>query len=236
MQLFLLDLLHENLLLSSRVTRKLVEELPDVQSADNYRIIEAAATHSIRVQIFEELNLVAEDMLTQYTCISRKACSDRNVIVAESSQPKRRSLSEKLDDLHLELEEHKASTQRLLDLACKKYALSKDLRDVNQAFRSYWLTALAAIFLPMSLACSLLSMQVRVSQLHDLLCDFWSCFDHGVRSRGGRACHTFLYEFQVMVGSVEYVVQNLDREKHSPSGACLLLSFLHTAAKDEEYG
>jgi hypothetical protein len=171
MQLLLLDLLYVDLSLSSRVTRKLLEDLPGM--IDNHKIIEAATAHSIRVQIFEELSLVAEDMLTTFMYISKRACNNNNFMDADSSKSSRKSLSRSLEDLQLELEEHKVSSRRLIDLSNKRYALAKDVRDVNQAFRTYWLSALAAVFLPMSLACSLLSMQVRISQLHDVLYDFF---------------------------------------------------------------
>jgi hypothetical protein len=171
MQLFLLDLLHVNLSLSSLLTRQLLEESPDISRADTFKIVDAATTHSVRVQIFEEMILVAEDMLTVFSYISRRAINVE--IVEEKPSPAGRSLRQKLDDLHLELKEHKTTAHRLLDLSNKKYSLTKDLRDVNQAYRAYWLTALAAVFLPMSLACSLLSMQVRITQLHALLYDFF---------------------------------------------------------------
>src|ERR1700761_39168 len=123
MQLLLLDLLYVELSLSSRVTRKLLEDLPGM--IDNHKIIEAATAHSIRVRIFEELSLVAEDMLTTFMYISKQACKNNNFMDADSSKSGRKSLSRSLEDLQLELEEHKVSSRRLIDLSNKRYALAK---------------------------------------------------------------------------------------------------------------
>jgi hypothetical protein len=65
---------------------------------------------------------------------------------------------------------------RILERDEKQFAWSQSVRSFHESEGVKRLTVLAAIFLPLSLTCSILSMQTRFADLHYLLYDFLGVF------------------------------------------------------------
>jgi hypothetical protein len=112
-------------------------------------------------------------MLATFEYISSRIGNQQSSTASNPIDCDGNSLPERIQDLRMEITQCVTSVHRLLKLAYSKYQLLKELREVTQSYRSYWLTTLAAIFLPLSLATSILSMQTRVAELHSLLFDFF---------------------------------------------------------------
>jgi hypothetical protein len=104
---------------------------------------------------------------------SRSSGSDHDVqSESDSSEYGYAELPDIIDDFRLNREQHIVCANRLVELQGKKFLLAKEMRELDQTQRNYWLTALAAGFAPISLATGFLSMQTRIIHIGPVAYDF----------------------------------------------------------------
>jgi hypothetical protein len=144
---------------------------------DYWRATKGAARHAINFPKHEQNLNIVEDMTATLDFISGRLRRSEAFIHHEQSEQQillsHGILADSIEDLRSELSQTSVWAHRLVDREKRTYELTKEFREVDQSFRTYWLTTLAAIFLPLSLATSVLSMQTRLAQLHFLLYDFF---------------------------------------------------------------
>jgi hypothetical protein len=97
----------------------------------------------------------------------RRSDSDSSTIGDDYAE-----LPDVVDDVRLNMEQHIVCANRLIELQGKKFLLAKEMRELDQTQRNYWLTALAAGFAPISLATGFLSMQTRLIHMGPVAYDF----------------------------------------------------------------
>jgi hypothetical protein len=81
-------------------------------------------------------------------------------------------LPDVVEDTRINIEQHIVCASRLVELQGRKFLLAKEMRELDQTQRNYWLTALAAGFAPISLATGFLSMQTRITHIGAVAYDF----------------------------------------------------------------
>jgi hypothetical protein len=159
-RLTILDLLYVNCEISrkSMSSKKAYESHIDT-TRTSFR------SHLYRALSYADLSDMAKQMLTVFQVT-------RDSLTSMPDTSARELLEQKLPDLEMRLSEYYDLTEKIIARYNKLIELSKDAVDVNEAEAVRRLTTLATVFLPLSLASSILAMGSRISELQFRLFDF----------------------------------------------------------------